>query len=89
MKQTTASNISLLWAQLIIESLYRAGIQHVFMAPGSRSTPLTLAAHQHHGITLHTHFDERGLGFCALGAAKAQQQPMAIITTWPPLGRAR
>ena len=81
MKQTTASNISLLWAQLIIESLYRAGIQHVFMAPGSRSTPLTLAAHQHHGITLHTHFDERGLGFCALGAAKAQQQPMAIITT--------
>ncbi|MCE2594092.1 2-succinyl-5-enolpyruvyl-6-hydroxy-3-cyclohexene-1-carboxylic-acid synthase [Motilimonas cestriensis] len=81
MKQTTASNISLLWAQLIIESLYRGGINQIFMAPGSRSTPLTLAAHGHHGITLHSHFDERGLGYCALGAAKAQQAPVAIITT--------
>ncbi|MCE0559109.1 2-succinyl-5-enolpyruvyl-6-hydroxy-3-cyclohexene-1-carboxylic-acid synthase [Motilimonas sp. E26] len=81
MKHTTASNISLLWAQLIIESLYRGGINQIFMAPGSRSTPLTLAAHEHHGITLHSHFDERGLGYCALGAAKAQQAPVAIITT--------
>ncbi|RND29782.1 2-succinyl-5-enolpyruvyl-6-hydroxy-3-cyclohexene-1-carboxylic-acid synthase, partial [Vibrio cholerae] len=30
---------------------------------------------------LHTHYDERGLGFMALGLAKASQQPVAVIVT--------
>lgn len=81
MKLTPASNISLLWGQLIIESLVRNGVEHVFIAPGSRSTPLTLAAHAHPNVVLHTHFDERGLGFFALGAAKALAAPVAVITT--------
>ncbi len=81
MKSTPASNISLLWGQLIVESLLRNGVNHFFVAPGSRSTPLILAAHQNPDIHLHTHFDERGLGFFALGAAKALNAPVAIITT--------
>lgn len=76
-----SNNINLLWAQLVIESLARAGVQHIFVAPGSRSTPLTLAAHHHPNIQLQRHFDERGLGFMALGCAKAAQQAVAIITT--------
>ncbi|MCE2573576.1 2-succinyl-5-enolpyruvyl-6-hydroxy-3-cyclohexene-1-carboxylic-acid synthase [Motilimonas eburnea] len=81
MKTTPASNISLLWGQLIIESLVRCGVTHFFVAPGSRSTPLTLAAHEHPEVSFHTHFDERGLGYFALGAAKALTAPVAVITT--------
>lgn len=69
------------WSYLILEELTRFGVRHVCIAPGSRSTPLTLEADAHPGLTLHSHFDERGLGFLALGMAKASQSPVAIIVT--------
>ncbi len=31
--------------------------------------------------TCHSHFDERGLGFFALGIAKSTQAPVAVIVT--------
>lgn len=64
------------WSKVILETLVRQGVSHVCIAPGSRSTPLTLEAVrlQNAGaVTCHTHFDERGLGFFALGIAKATQ----------------
>jgi 2-succinyl-5-enolpyruvyl-6-hydroxy-3-cyclohexene-1-carboxylate synthase len=79
-KQARA-DLNLLWASLIIEELSRLGVEHVCMAPGSRSTPLTLACAANNKLTKHCHFDERGLGFMALGLAKASNTPVAIITT--------
>ncbi|MBA1844360.1 2-succinyl-6-hydroxy-2,4-cyclohexadiene-1-carboxylate synthase, partial [Escherichia coli] len=32
------------WAAVILEALTRHGVRHICIAPGSRSTPLTLAA---------------------------------------------
>ena len=61
------------WAELIIEELVRYGVKHVCIAPGSRSTPLTLAASDHHHLSIHTHFDERGLGFLALAIPRARK----------------
>lgn len=75
------AELNLLWGSLILEELARLGVQHVCMAPGSRSTPLTLAAAKQTKLKQHLHFDERGLGFMALGLAKASQAPVAIITT--------
>ncbi|HEX4503795.1 MAG TPA: 2-succinyl-5-enolpyruvyl-6-hydroxy-3-cyclohexene-1-carboxylic-acid synthase [Scandinavium sp.] len=69
------------WAAVILEALTRHGVQHVCIAPGSRSTPLTLAAAENRALIAHTHFDERGLGHLALGLAKASQQPVAVIVT--------
>ncbi len=69
------------WAAVILEALIRHGVQHVCIAPGSRSTPLTLAAAENRALIAHTHFDERGLGHLALGLAKASQQPVAVIVT--------
>lgn len=77
----TASNINLLWASLFIEELIRNGITDFCIAPGSRSTPLTLAAANHEKANTHLHFDERGLGFLALGLSQASQKPVVIITT--------
>ncbi|WP_281223071.1 2-succinyl-5-enolpyruvyl-6-hydroxy-3-cyclohexene-1-carboxylic-acid synthase [Photobacterium sanguinicancri] len=69
------------WAGLMLEELSRLGVRDVCIAPGSRSTPLTLAAANHPNLTIHTHFDERGLGFLALGLAKASDLPVAVIVT--------
>ncbi|MBU9825429.1 2-succinyl-5-enolpyruvyl-6-hydroxy-3-cyclohexene-1-carboxylic-acid synthase [Rahnella perminowiae] len=69
------------WATLILEAVTRHQVQHVCIAPGSRSTPLTLAAAAHPYLICHTHFDERGLGHLALGLAKASGQRVAIIVT--------
>lgn len=70
-----------LWAGLMLEELVRHGVKHICIAPGSRSTPLTLAAAKNGKLAIHTHFDERGLGFLALGLAKATNEPVAVVVT--------
>lgn len=73
--------------QALVEECLRFGIKHVFIGPGSRSTPLTLAiaqrSEQAGGATLNSHVvvEERSLGFMALGAAKATGVPSLIVTT--------
>ncbi|WP_440500067.1 thiamine pyrophosphate-binding protein, partial [Serratia nevei] len=69
------------WAAVLLEALARHGVRHVCIAPGSRSTPLTLAAAANRSFICHTHFDERGLGHLALGLAKAAREPVAVIVT--------
>ncbi len=83
MKRDSAMGARLngLWAELLLEELYRLGVRELCLAPGSRSAPLTLAAAAHPGFTRHVHFDERGLGFLALGLAKGHGRPVALITT--------
>ncbi|WP_461536876.1 2-succinyl-5-enolpyruvyl-6-hydroxy-3-cyclohexene-1-carboxylic-acid synthase [Spongorhabdus nitratireducens] len=75
------ASLNTLWANLIIEELSRLGVQHCCVAPGSRSAPLTLAAAENESLQKHVHFDERGLGFYALGLAKSTQSPVLVITT--------
>jgi 2-succinyl-5-enolpyruvyl-6-hydroxy-3-cyclohexene-1-carboxylate synthase len=78
---STLANRNTLRAALLIEGCIQKGIKTFAIAPGSRSTPLTLAAAEHPEAKTLVHFDERGLAFWALGAAKAKQDPVAIITT--------
>jgi 2-succinyl-5-enolpyruvyl-6-hydroxy-3-cyclohexene-1-carboxylate synthase len=65
----------------IIDQLVQQGVCHFCIAPGSRSTPLALAAAHHPKAEIHIHYDERGLGFHTLGLAKATKIPAAIIVT--------
>ncbi|WP_207061907.1 2-succinyl-5-enolpyruvyl-6-hydroxy-3-cyclohexene-1-carboxylic-acid synthase [Motiliproteus sp. SC1-56] len=74
-------DLNQLWAELLLEELERRGIRHLCLAPGSRSTPLVLAAARRPSLTLHHHLDERGLGFLALGIAKQSDATVAVITT--------
>ncbi|OOF68753.1 2-succinyl-5-enolpyruvyl-6-hydroxy-3-cyclohexene-1-carboxylic-acid synthase [Rodentibacter caecimuris] len=72
------------WSKIILETLVRQGVKHICIAPGSRSTPLTLEANRLQNntrVVCHTHFDERGLGFFALGLAKSTETPVIIIVT--------
>ncbi|NAX46245.1 2-succinyl-5-enolpyruvyl-6-hydroxy-3-cyclohexene-1-carboxylic-acid synthase [Photobacterium halotolerans] len=75
------AHLNRIWARTLLEELSRLGVTEVCLAPGSRSTPLALEADAHPALNLHTHFDERGLGFLALGMAKASGQPVAVIVT--------
>ncbi len=77
----SVSSFNRRWAAVILEALTRHGVRHICIAPGSRSTPLTLAAAENRVFIHHTHFDERGLGHLALGLAKASNAPVAVIVT--------
>ncbi|MEM7478847.1 MAG: thiamine pyrophosphate-binding protein, partial [Planctomycetota bacterium] len=59
------------WASNAIDCCLENGVDHFFIAPGSRCTPLTLAAAREPRITITQHFDERGLAFAALGYGRA------------------
>lgn len=65
-----APNINLLWAALVIEELLRLGVQLFAIAPGSRSTPLAVAAARNPRARTTVCIDERSLAFHALGACE-------------------
>jgi 2-succinyl-5-enolpyruvyl-6-hydroxy-3-cyclohexene-1-carboxylate synthase len=70
-----------LWARAFMDELARAGVREICVAPGSRSTPLVLAAAADGRFRMFPILDERSAGFFALGIGKASQWPAAVITT--------
>lgn len=76
-----AENVNHLWTQLLFEEWRRLGLRRVIVCPGSRSSPLALAAVRTAGLEVHVAFDERCAGFMALGCAKVGGQPCAVVTT--------
>jgi len=76
-----APNTTYLWTQLLVEELVRNGVDTFFIAPGSRSTPLTVAVARHPEAEAVLHVDERGNAFAALGSGRVTQTPAAWITT--------
>lgn len=74
------SQINTHFSHILFASLKEVGISDIFMAPGSRSCPLSLAAH-HYAANFYTHFDERALAFMAIGFIKQHKKPACVITT--------
>ena len=74
-------DVALAYATALLDELVRGGVSHMCMTPGSRSTPIALAAARHPGITLHVHVDERASAFFGLGIAAASGQPVAMFCT--------
>ena len=75
------STVSSCWGALAIEVLARLGIQTVITSPGSRSTPLTVAAAHNPRIEALSILDERSAAFYALGLAKSTGRPVALVCT--------
>ncbi len=65
----------------IVEELVAADVSEVIVCPGSRSTPLALAARAHPEIHVRVLLDERSAGFFALGLARASRRPVAVVVT--------
>ena len=81
MSETTAGDVALSYVTTLLDALVDGGVEHMCMTPGSRSTPIALAAARHPGITLHVHVDERSSAFFGLGMAAATGQPVAMFCT--------
>ncbi|XP_038893380.1 protein PHYLLO, chloroplastic isoform X5 [Benincasa hispida] len=75
------ANINAVWASLIVEECSRLGLTYFCIAPGSRSSPLAVAAASHPLITCIACFDERSLAFHAIGYAKGSHSPAVVITS--------
>ena len=74
-------NTNSLWASVCVETLARLGLQTAILCPGSRSTPLTFAFASHPNVEALPILDERSAAFFALGAAKRQHRPVAVVCT--------
>lgn len=75
------SNLNTLWAELTIATLIANGVRQFYISPGSRSTPLTLAASKHPQARCRMIYDERSAAFQALGYARYSGIPAALICT--------
>lgn len=81
MTELNERNRSFYRCTVFFRELYQRGVRHTVLSPGSRSTPLTLAAAAHPGLEKHIILDERSAAFTALGIAKATGVPAVLICT--------
>ena len=84
MAEAVRETESQVFAANLLAQLVACGVEHVYLAPGSRSQALAIAANQlavAGKLKLHIRLDERSLAFQALGAARASNKPVAVITT--------
>lgn len=66
--------------QQFFAQLRERGVRDVVISPGSRSTPLAIAAHTA-GLATTMQIDERVGSFHALGLAKASRRPVVLVCT--------
>lgn len=74
-------NRNIFWSNLLIDFLVNNGVKFACISPGSRSTPLTIAAVTNKSIKTLPIIDERSSAFFALGLSKSTKSPTLIITT--------
>ncbi len=76
-----AANLNHLWGALLVDEFYRQGCSFFCVSPGSRSTPLTVAAARHPHIETQICIDERAAAFMALGYGRATGKPAVLLCT--------
>lgn len=74
-------NLNALWGSVVAETLVRSGVSRAVVSPGSRSTPLAFGLARHPGIEAIPILDERSAAFFALGLAKREMRPVALLCT--------
>ena len=74
-------NLNALWGSVVAETLARCGVTRAVVSPGSRSTPLAFGLARHPGIEAIPVLDERSAAFFALGLAKREMRPVALLCT--------
>ncbi|MCP5057987.1 MAG: 2-succinyl-5-enolpyruvyl-6-hydroxy-3-cyclohexene-1-carboxylic-acid synthase [bacterium] len=78
---TTVPDPNTAFASALWSGLVEAGVARVCVCSGSRSAPLAVAAAWQPGLDVSVHLDERSAGFIALGAARAERRPVALVCT--------
>ncbi|MDE7154261.1 MAG: 2-succinyl-5-enolpyruvyl-6-hydroxy-3-cyclohexene-1-carboxylic-acid synthase [Muribaculaceae bacterium] len=65
----------------VINLLVAYGVKRVVLSPGTRNTPLIMAAVRHPGLQTYSVIDERSAGFIACGMCRQSGSPVAVICT--------
>lgn len=81
MTGATPDRAAFVYLGAFVDELARAGLRHVVVAPGSRSTPLAMTIASHSALRAWVLLDERSAGFFALGLARALGEPVALLCT--------
>ncbi|MBP7146116.1 MAG: 2-succinyl-5-enolpyruvyl-6-hydroxy-3-cyclohexene-1-carboxylic-acid synthase [Acidobacteria bacterium] len=74
-------NLASTWSGLLLDGLAGAGVTDVVISPGSRSTPLVLAAAADGRLACRNIVDERSAAFFALGQARVTGRPSLLVCT--------
>jgi len=69
------------WCLALLDGLLAGGLRELVLSPGSRSTPVVLAAQRRPGIRMTPILDERSAAFYALGLARASGLPVGLLAT--------
>ena len=69
-------NLATLWGRSVVDELARLDVPVVY-APGSRSTPLVVAACRHPDVRTYRHLDERSAGDDTPGDRRRSSPPPA------------
>ena len=77
----SASEAQATFAATLFDEWAHLGLRDVVLSPGSRSTPLAVAASQRTELRVHVRLDERSAGFFAIGRALATSTPVAVVVT--------
>lgn len=77
----TEANLQTEWSALLFKSLADAGVRDIVISPGSRSTPLVVAAVREPRLARHSVIDERAAAFFALGQARITGRPSVLVCT--------
>src|SRR5437867_2685332 len=81
LEQQKQTNPTYVYVHAFVEELARAGVKHIVVCPGSRSTPVAMACATNPSIRLWLHIDERSAAFFGSGLAKRLGQPVALLCT--------
>lgn len=69
------------WCLALLDGLLAGGMEQLVLSPGSRSTPVVLAAQSRPALRLTPILDERSAAFYALGLARASGRPVGVLAT--------
>src|SRR5262249_22846720 len=73
-----AHGLHIAWARLFLRAAASSGVTDVVLSPGSRSTPLAVAAALTSDLRVHVVIDERTAAFFALGQARVTGRPSLL-----------
>src|SRR5690242_18241749 len=76
-----AQEVLFAYVDAFVDELAQSGVRNVCICPGSRSTPLALVLARRVDLRVWMHVDERSASFFALGMAKANREPVALVCT--------
>jgi 2-succinyl-5-enolpyruvyl-6-hydroxy-3-cyclohexene-1-carboxylate synthase len=77
----STKSLAHLHAAVVVEELYRCGVEVFCLSPGARTIPLVLALEAHPAVMTRLFNDERSAAFWAQGAAKGGVLPCLLCTS--------